>query len=175
MTHPFSHLSSNLEDYLEAISHLQQEKRVARAKDIADYLGVTRASVTSALKSLGEQGLINYEPYSFVTLTDSGEVIASEIIRRHQALKDFFENYLLLPPEHADANACRIEHAIDTEAMDRLVSFLDFVKNCPRCGPDWLESFKLFCKDSQTRADCSICMDRCIQNFAEMEKKKTGS
>lgn len=155
-------LSSNLEDYLEAISHLQRENKVARAKDIADWLHVSRASVTGALKTLGERGLINYSPYSFVTLTDQGAVIADEIIRRHTTLKDFFANFLLLDPKRADDIACRVEHAVDSETMDRLVSFLNFMRHCPRSGEDWLESFNLYCHKGVGRADCQACVTACL-------------
>ena len=62
-------LSASLEDYLEVIFHLEQSNRVARAKDIADQMNVQRASVTGALKALSGRGLINYSPYSFITLT----------------------------------------------------------------------------------------------------------
>ena len=62
-------LSESLEDYLEIILQLEQSQKVARAKDIATRMEVQRGSVTSALKNLKEKKLINYEPYSFITLT----------------------------------------------------------------------------------------------------------
>jgi DtxR family Mn-dependent transcriptional regulator len=65
-------LSENLEDYLETILELEKTQKVARVKDIAEMRGVLRGSVTGALKSLAEKGLINYEPYSFITLTRKG-------------------------------------------------------------------------------------------------------
>src|SRR5512138_1986475 len=105
-------LSASLEDYLEVIFHLEQSNRVARAKDIADQLKVQRASVTGALKALAGRGMINYSPYSYITLTDAGRVIARDVIRRHRTLKEFFMSTLQLGPEDAEANACRIEHAI---------------------------------------------------------------
>ena len=62
-------LSASLEDYVEVIYHLERSNRVARAKDIADQMNVQRASVTGALKALAGRGLINYSPYSYITLT----------------------------------------------------------------------------------------------------------
>ena len=91
-------LSASLEDYLEVIFHLEQSNRVARAKDIADQMNVQRASVTGALKALAGRGLINYSPYSFITLTPPGRDIAREVIRRHRVLKEFFVNTLQLGP-----------------------------------------------------------------------------
>jgi DtxR family Mn-dependent transcriptional regulator len=153
-------LSSNLEDYLEAISRLENESRVARAKDIASQLGVTRASVSGALKSLAEKGLINYEPYSYVTLTEAGRLIADEIDRRHRVLREFFRDFLKVDPVRADENACRVEHAMDTETVDRLVEFLAFLKKCPRTGSGWVEAFERFCHHGVDLARCHTCLDR---------------
>ena len=63
-------LTSAMEDYLEAIYHLEQERRIARVRDIADRLGVKMSSVSSALKSLGSRGFIRYDPHQFITLTN---------------------------------------------------------------------------------------------------------
>jgi DtxR family Mn-dependent transcriptional regulator len=166
---PTEELSSNLEDYLETIYHLEKESRVARAKDIAERLGVSRASVTGALKTLGDKGMINYEPYSFVTLTRQGQGVASEIDRRHRILKGFFQDFLQLGPELSDANACRVEHAMDQAAINRLVDFLTFLEECPRTGPDWLESFDRYCRGGKSPANCHACLERCLERAAEGE------
>ncbi|MDH3955606.1 MAG: metal-dependent transcriptional regulator, partial [Desulfobacteraceae bacterium] len=89
-------LSESLEDYLEIILDLEKSNKVARAKDIAEKMGVLRGSVTGALKNLAQKGLINYEPYSFITLTQKGSAIAKEITRRHNVIKAFLQNVLLL-------------------------------------------------------------------------------
>jgi len=168
-----NNLSSNLEDYLEAIYHLQADKKVARAKDIADRMGVSRASVTGALKALAEKGLINYEPYSYTTLTNAGEGVAGKIVERHAVLKDFFQHILMLAPESAEENACRVEHAMDDEAMDRLVQFLGFLRTCPRSGEDWLKNFRRFCGRSEIAAnpnqvdDCRACLEKCTDELAD--------
>ena len=67
-----ANLSSSLEDYLEAIFNLLKESNIARSKDIAESLGVSRASVTGALRVLKEKGLANYKPYDYITLTETG-------------------------------------------------------------------------------------------------------
>ena len=94
-------------------------------------MGASRASDTNALKSLAEHGLIHYEPYSFVTMAESGEVMVAEIIRRPNKLREVFESIFLPDPEKSEANSCRAEHAMDVEAVDRLVPFLEFFKECP--------------------------------------------
>ncbi|MFP5213794.1 MAG: metal-dependent transcriptional regulator [Acidobacteriota bacterium] len=162
-------LSASLEDYLEVIFHLERSNRVARAKDIADQMNVQRASVTGALKALATRGLINYSPYSYITLTQIGRSIAQDVIRRHDTLKDFFLTALQLPPEEAEANACRIEHSIDPTAIDRLVSFLEFIKICPRTGIDWFDAFARYCKRGEKSSACGECLKGCLERVTTTE------
>ena len=82
-------LTASLEDYMEAIFHLVDEKQAARARDIAQRLQVNRSSVTGALQSLAQKGLVNYEPYEAITLTQKGVAVAKDVVRRHEVLRDF--------------------------------------------------------------------------------------
>lgn len=155
-------LSESLEDYLEVILGLEKTKKVARAKDIAERMGVQRGSVTSALKSLKEKGLINYEPYSFVTLTEMGKRIAEEITLSHHELKHLLLNVLKIDEETAEATACRMEHAIDKKSLDRLLSFFDFVYKCPRAGEEWVRSFTSYCSSGKPGWEkCGQCIEKC--------------
>ncbi len=160
-------LSPNLEDYLEAIFCLEREKDSAKAKDIADRLGVQRASVTGALQALSQKGLINYTPYSSVTLTPEGFRLASEVVYRHRVLKEFFFSFLKLPEDVAERNACSLEHYIEDEALDRLIAFIQFVQRCPRVGEEWLVKFLTFCKIEEDRSfeKCERCIRECLEEF----------
>lgn len=159
-------LSESLEDYLEVILDLESERKVARAKDIAEKMKVQRGSVTSALKKLGEKGLINYEPYSFITLTENGKTIANEIAHRHSVLKDFLLKVLQVDKETAELTACRMEHAIDKESLEKLLSFFDFIHNCPRAGQDWIKAFVNYCSDGNLESKkCESCIDECNQQL----------
>jgi len=156
-------LSESLEDYLEIILDLETMHKVARPKDIAEKMGVQRGTVTGALKALEKRNLINYEPYSLITLTRTGARIARELARRHAVLKDFLDRVLQIDPETADAIACRMEHAMDKHSFDKFVRFLDFLDNCPRTGPDWIESFVTYCASLERNPDvCRECLDRCM-------------
>ena len=155
-------LSESLEDYLETILDLEKTHKVARTRDIAEKMGVKRGTVTGALKSLGEKGLINYEPYSFVTLTQKGSTIAKEITRRHDVLKDFLFRVLQIDAGKAEATACRMEHAMDKASVDTLIRFIEFIDNCPRTGGDWVQAFLNYCSNAkQNGKDCKICLDKC--------------
>jgi len=161
-------LSESLEDYLETILELESDQKVARAKDIADRMGVQRGSVTGALKALVEKRLINYEPYSFITLTPTGKKIAREIKRRHGILEDFLVRVLGVDQIQAEETACRMEHAIDKESIDKLVQFIEFIDQCPRTGGDWVAAFEQFCStDIRNEQDCLACIETCSERYQD--------
>jgi DtxR family transcriptional regulator, Mn-dependent transcriptional regulator len=159
-------LSESLQDYLEAILSIQEKYQVARVKDIAEKLNILRGSVTGGLKSLAEKGLINYEPYSFITLTEQGKTIAMEITRRHRVIRDFLQCILLMEPEAADQNACRMEHSMDREAVDRLVAFIEYIYKCPRTGAGWIDGFvRYFEGKPGNKVNCRTCLRQCVQKY----------
>ncbi len=165
-------LSESLEDYLEVILELEEASKVARAKDIADKLGVQRGSVTGALKILEEKALINYQPYSFITLTDKGRAIAVEISNRHAILKDFLSRVLQFDEESAEQTACRMEHAVDEKAMQRFVRFIAFMDSCPRAGSELIEKFTGRCSDSAPKKKrCSDCCFKLAGTVGNAGKK----
>jgi DtxR family Mn-dependent transcriptional regulator len=167
-------LSESLEDYLEIILALEKTSKVARVKDIAEKMGVLRGSVTGVLKNLAEKGLINYEPYSFITLTRKGTVMAREVTRRHVVIKDFLHSVLLLDPDNAEKNACRMEHAMDKLAIDRLIKFLEYIHNCPRTGDDWIKAFvNYYSKDKYDIRECGDCLNNCVARYKESVLKNT--
>ena len=117
-------MSQSVEDYVEAIAMLVREGRPARIRDIAARLGVSRPSVTGAVASLGEKGLALHERYGGVELTEKGSSLAAKLVHRHLTLSRFLREGLGLPPEVADRDACRLEHAMSRETYERLEAFI---------------------------------------------------
>ena len=152
-------LTASQEDYLEAIHHVIDENRVARSRDLVARLGVNSSSVTQALRALSGKGLINYERYGVVTLTDEGEELAHDVIRRHEALHDFFVRILMVDEEIAETAACRMEHAMPRTIVDRLVKFIEYADRCPRGSAEWVEGFGFFCAESH-HGECDACEGR---------------
>jgi DtxR family Mn-dependent transcriptional regulator len=135
-------LSASLEDYLEAIYHLTAGQDVARSKDIAEAMKVSRASVTGALKTLSEKGLVNYKPYGYATLTAAGQRVARRVVRRHEVLTRFFEGLLGAEATTAQAAACRAEHTLGPEITARLMAFMEFVSKRQDDGLDIAQQFQ---------------------------------
>lgn len=150
-------LSTSLEDYLESICILEQKNRVVRVKDISKMLKVSMPSVHQALHILMESGLVDHKNYGYVELTVKGRSTGEEIYSRHVLLLRFFDEILDVPRKIAEEDACRIEHNISQETLDRLVAFINFVETCPQPdGPDWLKSFKHFFKTGKRSEKCKV-------------------
>lgn len=132
-------ISASLEDYLEAIIVSARRYGAARARDIAKRLKVTSASVTGALRSLAEKGLIHYAPYELITLTPEGEKLAQGVLRRHEALKAFFIKALQAEETEAESAACAMEHAMPRSLLDRLTRFVQTLDEPPRAGTERTE------------------------------------
>ena len=170
MTGKNKNLSESLEDYLEAILELEETHKVARAKDIAEKLGIQRGSVTGSLKLLKEKGFIKQEHYGFITLTKQGARIAREVAHRHTVLKDFLLTVLQLPPAEAESVACKMEHAlVNKESVERLVQFVEFVHSCPRSGSDWIKAFIETCGRMQKKPSADKCISCITQRQNEIK------
>lgn len=120
-------LSSSQEDYLETILGLILQTGHARTGEIAARLRVAKPSVTTALHALARRKLVFYEPYRRIRLTEAGRATAERVLQRHEILRSFLTDILGLDRRTADANACRIEHAIGDAVLRRLTDFIGFM------------------------------------------------
>ena len=160
-------LSITLENYIKTIGELIKKNKVARVKDIAKLLDVKLSTVTSTLKTLSDKGIINYEPYKYITLTSKGNQIAEELIRKKQILANFFEEILNIPEEDAIEMACEMEHSISSENLEKFQKFLVFLDTCPVGGIDLKEKFKEFQRDSNYIRNCEECINKFLENCPE--------
>ncbi|CAG37695.1 metal-dependent transcriptional regulator [Desulfotalea psychrophila] len=154
-------LSASLEDYIEIIYHIIEDKLVARSKEIAAAMKVSRASVTEALRALSKRGLINYAPYEAITLTEKGKIVAEDVIFRHQSLKRFFVEVLAIEEGISEEAACRIEHAAPPEVIEKMVNFIEFMQVCPRGGEELIRGFAQFCQNGKQADNCDGCIAGC--------------
>ena len=135
-------LSASSEDYLEAIHNLVCLHKVARCKDIANSLNVSMASVTGAIKLLFDKGLVDYQPYGYVYLTEKGSKEATAVVKRHTIIEAFFVKVLGVDELEAKSAACKAEHALGSAIIPRLLSFTEFY--CQK-GDEISAEFEKFC------------------------------
>ena len=109
-------IHESAEDYLEAILRLSQKNSEVRSVDIASMLGVSKPSVSHAMKLLREDEYIAMDRYGTVTLLEKGAAIARRIYERHRVISSMLES-LGVNPEVAMADACKIEHDISDESF----------------------------------------------------------
>ena len=116
-------IRESAEDYLEAILVLSKQGGGVRSVDIASMLGVSKPSVSHAMKLLREDGYIAMDRYGTVTLLEKGEEIAMRIYERHQVLTKMLEG-LGVSEEVAKTDACKLEHDISDESFEKIKEHL---------------------------------------------------
>lgn len=137
-------ITASLEDYLEAIYEIIEEKQGVKAVEVAKRLNVKRSSVTEALKNLAEKNLVNYGRYDVISLTPLGVKVAKKVIEKHKTLYDFFTKILGLTPEEASINACKVEHVISDDVLQRLIAFIEFNNNYYSTNNKYVDEFQKF-------------------------------
>ncbi len=168
-------LSESLEDYLEAILAVLDEKQAVRAKDIAKRLSVSSPSVTGALHALSEKNLINYAPYDVITLTSEGEAIARDVTGRHHVLQEFFTKVLGVNEAEASEAACRMEHSLSPDLMKRLVGFLACVENYTDGDTDWICGAAKSYGEVNDPDACRECVEKCIESHRKEPRESEDS
>ena len=113
-----------MEEYVEAVLFCANEQGLARISDIRDMLGVKTPSVTGAMKLLAEDGYVIHQPYGGVQLTPKGRRAAEDVKQRHAILSRFLTQVLGVNPKTADMDACKMEHAVSKETLEKLHAHL---------------------------------------------------
>lgn len=118
------HNNRSSEDYLETILILSKKLPVVRSIDIATEMNFSKPSVSVAMKHLRENECIEVSSAGFITLTEKGLKIASDIYERHLVLSDWLIS-LGVDPEVAVTDACEMEHQISDESFQAMKKFIN--------------------------------------------------
>lgn len=137
--------SSSAEDYLEAILVLSSDDNdtcaTVRVTDLSTRLGVSKPSVSAAVRKLAHAGYVEHEPYGGVTLTRAGRERATEVPARHALLHRFLVEILGVDEQTAQQDACRIEHDLSDETVKRLTQFVEFLTGADSKHAVWKDAF----------------------------------
>jgi DtxR family Mn-dependent transcriptional regulator len=128
-------LSVAIQDYLKAIYKLQSAQGRVSTSALADEMGVKAPSVTSMIKSLAELGLLRYDRYHGVELTEAGARTALEVIRHHRLWELFLSEALRVPLEQLHVEAERLEHDLSEELEERIDRALGYPTVDPHGDP----------------------------------------
>lgn len=123
--------SKAMDAYLEAIYVLRGEGDHVHASHVADYLGVSRPTVSQTLQRMTGQGLVSMGEAKELFLTDEGTIRAEEIVRRHRLLERWLTDQLGLDWADAHVEAGRLENSVSLLVESRLEVLLGHPTTCP--------------------------------------------
>jgi len=149
-----------VEEYLEVVYKLQEKNGAARTSDIVASLKVAPGTVTNTVERLERDGLIVHVPYKGVKLTDKGQRIALNVIRRHRLSERLLTDILHVEWEKAHEAACKLEHAIDNDVIKKVEKVLNHPKTCPHGNP--------------IPTKCGGIIEEKSQPLVELNVKETG-
>ncbi|RLG49688.1 MAG: metal-dependent transcriptional regulator [Thermoproteota archaeon] len=128
-------LSEKVEEYLGVIYRLELEGKRPRTTEIAKMLGVSPSSVTAMLQRLASEGLVEYESYKGVKLTEKGKKAAARVLRRHRLAERLLTDILGVSLEDSHEEACRLEHVISLSLERKIADKLGNPDTCPHGNP----------------------------------------
>jgi DtxR family Mn-dependent transcriptional regulator len=118
-----------MEQYIETIADVMSRRRVASVSDIAAGANVSRPAASRAVRDLAARELVEHQAYGYVVLTPRGQAIARKLNARHKAIQRFLSAVLGYREPEADVEACRLEHLVDDNLVDRLEQLTRFFES----------------------------------------------
>ena len=128
-------LTAPVEDYLKAIYTIGKGTGAAATNEIAQRLALAPASVSGMVRRLADQGLLAYERYHGVKLTETGRRAALRTLRRHRVIETYLAQALGYPWDRVHAEAERLEHAASDELVDRMAATMGEPEVDPHGAP----------------------------------------
>lgn len=152
--------NESAEMYLKTVSELAGPDALAPISALADRLGVSAVSATEMVHRLQEHGLVAHQPYRGVGLTDAGQELAGEVVRRHRLWECFLYERLGLPWAEVHEHACRLEHATTPAVTEALDVFLGRPAHCPHGNPIISAAPREECPLGELPVGCSAVVAR---------------
>lgn len=125
--------TGNREDYLINILRLTEDRPIAKTTELASLMGVSAASVSEMLKTLSKEGLVSYQKYKGVSLTETGMEQARHLRRKHHIMEKFLIDVLEKDEMLAHDEACKMEHVISDESAHRMCKMIGY-EPCDECA-----------------------------------------
>ena len=180
--------SSTVENYLKAIysgaSGLKAPHRLLPMGQLAASLGVTPGTATTMVKTLAESGLVEYEPYTGVTLTPAGERLAALVLRRHRLIELFLVRFMGYSWDEVHDEAEQLEHVVSDRLIERIDEMLGRPEADPHGDPIPNSEGHIKQQDAQSLLTCPlrtpvivsrvIDQDRVFLRFIEQNNLKPG-
>lgn len=128
-------VTANREDYLRAMYIMEEEKKEVKSIDLANYLNVSKPSVSEMVRQLGNEGFVNYRRYQKVRFTPKGKKLAENLTYKHRLIELFLKEVLKVRAKSLHGEAHRLEHAFSDESIERIRKLLGNPKKDPHGKP----------------------------------------
>ncbi|MCX6831990.1 MAG: metal-dependent transcriptional regulator [candidate division Zixibacteria bacterium] len=135
-------LTAKDEDYLETIYRISKTSDTVGVTEVAKARKVTVPTARTAVARLAKDGLVRQQHYGKIILNPSGKKLGEEIFAVHRILRQFLTDALLIEPQLAEQEACRMEHGLSKTTLRRLRLFLEAITNCGGGDPKCLSSYR---------------------------------
>ena len=152
-------LTASLEKYLKAIYEIVKEKKATRVKDVSSKMKIGASSTSEAIKALAEKKYIDYEPYGVITLSQKGEKLVEEKLKRNEIISNFLKEVLMIDENKVAENTEQIEYALPEEVLGKLTNFISFMQTCSCKEPKWMKSYKYYAKNLKLKDKCISCIE----------------
>lgn len=140
-------ISRALEEYLKTIYIIKKQNDGVRITDIANKMHCTKPSVNKAVNNLKNNGLLNYETYGTIELTEEGENLAKKIIETYDIVNVFLKDVLNLDSEKAEKEAENLKSVMSDYTINKLARYVHRV----------LELNDLECNYDINKEKCRCC------------------
>lgn len=117
-------VSKSLEEYLKTMYVLKQQNGKIRVTDIAKKMNCTKPSVNKAINNLKDNGLLNYESYGTIELTEDGENLAKKVLEAYDIVYVFLKEVLNLEEDDAKKEAEKIKSVITDKTANKLAKYV---------------------------------------------------
>lgn len=138
-------LTASMEDYLEMIYRTCGEEGYARVNRLAEKLNVRPSSTTKVIKKLKDLGLVNYQKYGVIKLTEKGKALGSFLLKRHEVIEEFLK--ILGVEETRLKDTEMIEHDVSLSTLRGLYTLNRFLRETPDVMKQY-EAFRIKLKGS---------------------------
>ena len=153
-------ISKALEEYLKTMYVIQIQNKEIRVTDIANQMNISKASVNKAINNLKENGLVYYETYGKIELTEKGTDLAKKILEAYDISYVFFKDVIGLDEEASKREAEKIKLTMEDNTINNLAKYVHKVLNLS----------DLNCDYDISKERCRMCQRRTKKSKVEIQK-----
>jgi Mn-dependent DtxR family transcriptional regulator len=146
-------LTPSMEDYLEMLKRISNETDYIRVNQLATRLNVNPSSASKVIQKIKKLGLVDYEKYGIITLTDDGNYLGDFLLRRHNIIDDFLKNIGIEEKRLKETEM--LEHDISVKTLENIYLLNKFLEHNPQIKKE----YELFKFENSKKIDFSCHMD----------------